>query len=63
MGPTLIASDCTTKNQPPDMEIMAFQTRPGAAKGTSKVQNRRQAPSRSASETSRRSFGVVLMDW
>ena len=37
MSPTLIASDATTKNQVPDMDIMAFQISPGAANGTSSV--------------------------
>ena len=30
VSPTVIASDATTKNQPPDMDIMVFQIRPGA---------------------------------
>ena len=29
--PTVIASDATTKNQPPDIDIIAFQIRPGIA--------------------------------
>jgi hypothetical protein len=35
VSPTVMASDATTKNQPPDIDIMVFQTRPGAANGTS----------------------------
>ena len=38
--PTVIASDATTKNQPPDIDIIVFQIRPGMAKGTSSRQNR-----------------------
>ena len=38
--PTEIASDATTKNQPPDIDIMVFQTRPGVANGTSRRQKR-----------------------
>ncbi len=52
MLPTVIASDATTKNQAPDIDIMAFQISPGAAKGTSSRQNRRQAPRRRPSDTS-----------
>ncbi len=38
--PTVIASDATTKNQPPDIDIIVFQIRPGIANGTSSRQNR-----------------------
>ncbi len=38
--PTVIASEATTKNQPPDIDIMVFQIRPGIANGTSRRQNR-----------------------
>ena len=34
VSPTEIASEATTKNQPPDMDIIMFQTRPGIAKGS-----------------------------
>ena len=40
VSPTVIASDATTKNQPPDIDIIVFQIRPGAANGTSNRQNR-----------------------
>ncbi len=40
VSPTVIASDATTKNQPPDIDIIVFQMRPGAANGTSSRQNR-----------------------
>jgi hypothetical protein len=41
--PTETASDATTKNQPPDIDIMVFHTRPGMANGTSSRQKRCQA--------------------
>ena len=31
VSPTVIASEATTKNQPPDIDIIVFQIRPGAA--------------------------------
>ena len=42
LSPTEIASDATTKNQPPDIDIMVFHTRPGMANGTSSRQKRCQ---------------------
>ena len=41
--PTDTASEATTKNQPPDIDIMVFHTRPGVANGTSSRQKRCQA--------------------
>ena len=43
VSPTEIASEATTKNQPPDMDIIMFQIRPGIAKGASSCQNFCQA--------------------
>ena len=40
--PTVIASEATTKNQPPDIDIIVFQIRPGMANGTSSRQKRCQ---------------------
>ena len=40
VSPTVIDSDATTKNQPPDIDIIVFQIRPGIAKGTSSRQKR-----------------------
>ena len=40
VSPTVIASEATTKNQPPDIDIIVFQMRPGAANGTSSRQKR-----------------------
>ena len=42
LSPTDTASEATTKNQPPDIDIMVFHTRPGVAKGTSNRQKRCQ---------------------
>ena len=42
VSPTVIASEATTKNQPPDIDIIMFQTSPGMAKGTSSRQKRCQ---------------------
>ncbi len=44
--PTVIASDATTKNQAPDIDIMVFQTSAGVAKGSSSRQKRRQGDDR-----------------
>ena len=38
LSPTDTASEATTKNQPPDIDIMVFHTRPGMANGTSSRQ-------------------------
>ena len=40
LSPTDTASDATTKNQPPDIDIIVFQTRPGVPNGTSSRQKR-----------------------
>ena len=39
VSPTVTASLATTKNQPPDIDIMVFQTSPGMANGASIRQN------------------------
>lgn len=61
--PTVMASEATTKNQPPDIDIMVFQTRPGAAKGASSRQKRCQAVRPKPRLTSSRSPGTVRSDW
>ena len=61
--PTVIASDATTKNQPPDMDIIVFQMRPGMAKGASSCQNFCQPVRRKPRATSSRSRGTVRSDW
>ena len=43
VSPTVIASDATTKNQPPDIDIIMFQIRPGMANGISSCQKLCQA--------------------
>jgi hypothetical protein len=46
VSPTVIASEATTKNQPPDIDIMVFQISPGAANGASRRQKRSQGERR-----------------
>src|SRR6185437_6435093 len=55
--------EATTKNQPPDIDIIVFQIRPGIAKGTSSRQNRCQAPRWKLDAASSRSFGTLRIDW
>ena len=59
----MIASDATTKNQPPDIDIIMFQIRPGIANGTSSRQKRCQAVRRKLRAASSRSVGTVRSDW
>src|SRR5215469_1558843 len=63
VSPTDIASEATTKNQPPDIDIIVFQTRPGIEKGTSSRQKRCQPEKRKLSDASSRSCGSVFSDW
>src|SRR3984885_9964190 len=63
LSPTETASEATTKNQPPDIDIMVFQTRPGTANGTSSFQKRCQPLRWKLSEASIRSAGTVFNDW
>ena len=58
-SPTVMASEATTKNQPPDMLIIMFQTRPGTANGKSSRQKRCQAEKRKPLVASSRSRGTV----
>ena len=60
--PTLIASDATTKNQPPDIDIIMFQMSGGMAKGTSMRQKRIQGLSRKLRAASSSSVGTVRSD-
>ncbi len=46
VSPTVIASEATTKNQPPDIDIIVFQIRLGTANGASSCQNFCQAVKR-----------------
>jgi hypothetical protein len=61
--PTVIASDATTKNQLPDMDIMVFHTRAGVANGSSSRQNRFQGDRPNWRAASSRSPGRVFSDW
>jgi len=60
--PTLIASDATTKNQLPDIDIIMFQISCGMANGTSSFQNLIHALSRKFCEASSSSAGTVRSD-
>src|SRR5579872_72695 len=61
--PTVIASEATTKNHPPDIDIIAFQIRPGMAKGTSSRQKRCHTVRWKLCAASSRSFGTLRIDW
>src|SRR5215471_20864031 len=61
--PTVIASEATTKNQPPDIDIIVFQIRPGIAKGTSSRQKRCQPERWKLWVASSRSLGTLRIDW
>src|ERR1700678_4192320 len=61
--PTVKYSDATTKNQPPDIDIIVFQTRAGVANGSSSFQNLRQGERWNCWLTSTRSTGSVRSDW
>ncbi len=60
---TEIASDATTKNQPPDIDIIMFHSRPGMANGTSRRQKRCHLDRRNTVAASSRSVGMVRNDW
>ena len=62
VSPTVMASEATTKNQAPDIDIMVFQIRPGAANGTSRRRKRSQGESWKCRLTSSRSPGMVRSD-
>src|SRR5215468_528275 len=61
--PTVMASEATTKNQLPDIDIIVFQMRPGAANGTSSRQKRSHGDRQKCRLTSSRSSGTVRSDW
>ena len=61
--PTVIDSDATTKNQPPDMDSIMFQMSAGNPNGTSNCQKRIQGDSRKDSAASASSIGTVRNDW
>ena len=61
--PTLMASAATTKNQPPDIDIIMFQTSCGMANGTSMRQKRAHAFRPNSRPASSSSSGTVRSDW
>ena len=61
--PTVTASEATSMNQPPDIDISMFQIRPGIANGTSSRQKRCQEVSRNPFDASLKSAGTVRSDW
>src|SRR3954447_8114061 len=63
LSPTVMASEATTKNQPPDIDIMVFHTRPGTANGTSSRQKRCQPVRWKLTAASDKSAGTVFSDW
>ena len=60
---TVIASEATTKNQPPETDIIMFQTSDGMACGTSSRQNRFQGDRWYIRAASISSAGTVRSDW
>ncbi len=60
--PTVMDSEATTKNQPPDMDSIMFHTRAGMPNGTSSCQNRIQGDRRNDSAASLSSVGTVRSD-
>ena len=63
MLPTLIASEATTKNQLPDIDIIMFQMSCGIANGTSTRQKLIHGLSRKLRDASTSSAGTVRSDW
>ena len=61
--PTLIASEATTKNQLPDIDIIMFQMSCGIANGTSRRQKLIHGLSRKLRDASTSSVGTVRSDW
>ena len=61
--PTLIASEATTKNQLPDIDIIMFQMSCGMANGTSRRQKRIHGDRRNTRDASTSSVGTVRSDW
>jgi hypothetical protein len=60
---TETASAATRKNQPPDIDIIMFQSSAGVANGSSRRQKRCQPDSRKTRDASPSSAGTVLIDW
>src|SRR5215469_14860798 len=62
VAPTLIASEATTKNQAPDIDIIMFQMSCGIANGTSRRQKRIQGVRWKLRAASSSSVGTVRSD-
>src|SRR5260221_3290428 len=60
---TLMASEATTKNQPPETDIIMFHTRLGSAKGTSSCQKLCHGDRWYMRDDSRRSCGTQMKAW
>src|SRR3984885_8034388 len=60
---TVIASEATTKNQPPETDIIMFHTSAGMPCGTSSRQNRCQLDRWYIRAASISSVGTVRSDW
>ena len=60
---TVMASEYTTKNQPPDIDIIMFQSSPGIANGSSSRQKRCQPESWNTEAASRNSAGTLRRLW
>jgi len=58
-----IASEATKKNQPPDIDIIMFHSRPGMANGSSRRQKRCQPERWKTRAASQSSDGTVRIDW
>ncbi|KAE9513314.1 hypothetical protein FXW35_03015 [Candidatus Liberibacter asiaticus] len=62
VSPTTIISEATTKNHPPDIDIIMFHTNPGMLNGTPKYQNFCQPESLKLRDTSSKSLGILHKD-
>ena len=60
---TEIASAATRKNQPPDIDIIMFHSKPGIANGSSRRQKRCQPDRQNTRDASFSSGGTVRIDW
>ncbi len=58
-----MASETTTKNQPPDMDIIMFQMSAGMPNGTSRRQNRSHGLSWKLRAASTISSGMLRSEW
>src|SRR5580704_12350982 len=63
VSPTVSASDATTKNQPPETDIIMFQMSGGMAKGTSRRQKRTQGLNWKLRAASTISCGMLRSEW